>query len=73
MTTIPHPVSRDPRVCATISLERCPRCREKVLVKLPGEIVIRNAILRVDSPSGDVSLKCPRCRTWVDVPLRYVG
>lgn len=54
-----------------ISVRRCPMCRAKVLVKLPGEVIIRNAILRVDSPTGRVSAKCARCKTWVEVPLRY--
>lgn len=53
--------------------ERCPVCRSRVLVKSPGEVVIRNAILRVDEPTGRVSAKCARCKAWVDVPLRYLG
>jgi hypothetical protein len=48
-------------------------CREKVVVKLAGEIVIRNAVLRIDSSSDRVSAKCRRCKTWVDLPLRLVG
>jgi hypothetical protein len=32
---------------------------------------VRNAILRVDRPTGRASAKCSRCKTWVDVPLRY--
>jgi hypothetical protein len=36
------------------------------------EVIIRNAILRVDAPSGRVEAKCTRCKSWVDVPLRYV-
>jgi len=35
--------------------------------------MIRNAILRVDGPSGRVTAKCPRCKAWVEVPLRYTG
>ena len=51
---------------------RCPVCRTVLLVRSPEEVVIRNAILRVDS-SGRVTAKCPRCKAWVEVPLRYVG
>ncbi len=58
---------------AAVTVERCPVCRAKVVVKLPGEVVIRNAILKVDAPTGRVSAKCARCKAWVEVPLRYVG
>ena len=52
---------------------RCPLCRATLLVRSPEEVVIRNAILKVDAPSGRVTAKCPRCKTWVEVPLKYVG
>ena len=52
---------------------RCPVCRETLLVRGPEEVMIRNAILRVDAPSGRVTAKCPRCKAWVEVPLRYTG
>jgi len=52
---------------------RCPVCRETLLIRNPGEVMIRNAILRVDEPSGQVTAKCPRCKAWVEVPLRYTG
>lgn len=58
---------------APAAIERCPVCRAKVLVRLPGEIVIHNAILRVDAASERVSAKCPRCKSWVEVPLRFIG
>jgi hypothetical protein len=43
------------------------------LVRSAEEVVIRNAILKVDGPSGRVTAKCPRCKGWVEVPLKYVG
>ena len=52
---------------------RCPVCRVTLLVRSPEEVVIRNAIVRVDAPTGQVTAKCPRCKAWVEVPLRYVG
>jgi hypothetical protein len=52
---------------------RCPGCRTKVVVRGPGEVVIHNAILRVDASTERVSAKCPRCKAWVEVPLRFVG
>ena len=52
---------------------RCPVCRAKVVVELDQEIVIHNAILKVDPATGRVVAKCARCKAWVDVPLRYLG
>jgi hypothetical protein len=43
-----------------------------MVVASPEDTVIRNAILRVDR-AGRVAAKCGRCKTWVEVPLRYVG
>lgn len=56
-----------------VEVERCPACRAKVVTRQPGEIMIRNAILRVDAPTGRVTAKCPRCKAWLEVPLRYVA
>ena len=52
---------------------RCHVCGAKVVVKGPGEVVIKNAILRVDQSSGRVAAKCCRCKAWVTVPLTYTG
>jgi len=52
---------------------RCHACGAKVVVKSPGEVVIKNAILRVDQSSGRVAAKCCRCKAWVAVPLTYTG
>ena len=52
---------------------RCHVCGTKVVVKSPGEVVIKNAILRVDPSSGRVAAKCCRCKAWVAVPLTYTG
>ena len=54
------------------TIRRCPTCRSKVVVEHGGEVVIHNAILRVDAQSDRVTAKCPRCKAWVDVPLRFV-
>ena len=53
--------------------ERCPVCGAKVVIKGPDEVVIKNAILRVDASSGRVAAKCSRCKAWVAVPLMYTG
>ena len=52
---------------------RCHVCGAKVVVKSPGEVVIKNAILRVDRSSGRVAAKCCHCKAWVAVPLTYTG
>jgi DNA-directed RNA polymerase subunit RPC12/RpoP len=60
------------KVEQAISL-RCPVCRAKVVVAFQNEVVIHNAILKVDPPTGRVTAKCVRCKAWVPVPLRYTG
>ena len=54
-----------------VELRRCPTCRTKIVV--PGEqgLVVKNSILRVSAATGHASAKCPRCKTWVEVPLTY--
>ena len=59
-------------VVETQQVGRCPVCRTKLVSRQGDEVIIRNAILRVDAPSGRVEAKCTRCKSWVDVPLRYV-
>jgi hypothetical protein len=56
-----------------VESDRCPVCRMRLLVRSAADIVIRNAILRVDGATGRVTAKCARCKAWVDVPLRFVG
>lgn len=51
--------------------KRCPICRAKIMVPDQEGIVVRNAILRVSAATGQASAKCPRCKTWVEVPLAY--
>ncbi len=55
------------------ALQRCPACRDKLVVERDNEVVVHNAILRVDRPSGRVSAKCRRCKAWVEVPLKFIG
>ncbi len=52
---------------------RCQVCATKIVVAGDGEVVVKNAILRVERASGRVTAKCPRCKAWVEVPLRYIG
>ena len=52
---------------------RCQVCRAKVVVTLQNEVIIHNAIIKVESSTGRVTAKCARCKAWVQVPLRYTG
>ena len=52
---------------------RCPVCRAKVVVTLQNEVVIHNAIIKVEASTGRVTAKCARCKGWVQVPLRYTA
>ncbi len=63
-------LTREPAVSPSI---RCGVCATKIVVAGEADVVIKNAILKVDRASGRVSAKCPRCKAWVGVPLRYVG
>ena len=63
-------LTREPFASPTI---RCQVCATKIVVAGVADVVVKNAILRVDRASGHVAAKCPRCKTWVDVPLRYTG
>ena len=56
-----------------VTVQRCPACRTKVVVRTGAEVVIRNAILKVDAVTERVTVKCPRCKSWLEVPLRFVG
>ena len=56
-----------------VGQERCQVCGANVVVKRADEIVIKNAILRVDGVTRRVSAKCSRCKAWVAVPLTYTG
>ena len=56
-----------------VALQRCPACRDKVVVERASEVVVHNAILRVERSSGRVTAKCRRCKAWVEVPLKFVG
>jgi len=68
MPNRPHSTLAEP---ARVREVRCSGCRTKIV--FPGEegLLIRNAILRVSDESGQASAKCPRCKSWVDVPLTY--
>ena len=59
------------RLTIPVDEQRCPTCRTKIVVPSEEGLVIKNAILRVSAASGQASAKCPRCKTWVEVPLTY--
>jgi len=55
------------------AITRCQVCATKIVVPGPDEVVVKNAILRVERASGQVTAKCPRCKAWVEIPFRYFG
>jgi len=63
--------SNQPSVLAGVEPLRCPTCRTKIVVPDADGLLVKNAILRVSLRTGDASAKCPRCKSWVEVPLRY--
>ena len=54
-----------------VEARRCPACRAKIVIPDGDGLVVKNAILRVSVITGRASAKCPRCKTWVEVPLAY--
>ncbi len=71
LTRVPQAPTTDQRSAAQSG--RCRVCATRIVVSGAGEVVVKNAILRVDRASGLVTAKCPRCKAWVEVPLRYIG
>lgn len=50
---------------------KCPQCRAKIQ-KLDGHnLLVKNAIIKVDLNTRYSYAKCPRCKIWVAVPLRF--
>jgi len=50
---------------------RCPMCRTKIVIPEGEGFVVKNAILRVTVRTDYARAKCPRCKAWVEVPLKY--
>jgi hypothetical protein len=59
------------RPFADVEGRRCPTCRTKIVVPEPDGLVVKNAVLRVSATTGRAAAKCPRCKSWVEVPLNY--
>ena len=60
-----------PRAAAVPPTLKCPTCGETIQKMDGGFLVVRNAILRVDLSRRCATAKCPRCKSWVEVMLRY--
>lgn len=50
---------------------RCPNCRTKIQRQDGDCLYLRNAIIKVDLLTHASYAKCPQCKTWVEIPLRY--
>jgi hypothetical protein len=59
------------RALSKVEERRCPTCRTRIVVPQPEGLVVKNAILRVSGKTGRAAAKCPRCKSWVEVPLNY--
>jgi phage FluMu protein Com len=59
------------RALSKVEEQRCPTCRTRIVVPQPEGLVVKNAILRVSGKTGRAAAKCPRCKSWVEVPLNY--
>lgn len=62
--------SQDPKPLSAQG--RCPFCRYRIyIVEAEGEVVIKAAIIKAFLKEGTVCGKCPKCKNWLIVPLRY--
>ena len=65
---------KNPRECAqALSLQgRCPSCHCQIHV-LEGNAfaVIKAAVIKTDLKDMVAYAKCPKCKVWLMVPLRY--
>ena len=59
------------KVLAGAEARRCPTCRTKIVVPEPDGLIVKNSVLRVSGKTGRAAAKCPRCKSWVEVPLNY--
>jgi hypothetical protein len=89
MVTIPCPASfllfsergremyvTDPAMDAKplLSDGRCAQCLTPIIVTEASQaIVIKAAVLKADLQKHITFAKCPRCKSWLEVPLRYTA
>ncbi len=50
---------------------KCPNCRTKIQKMDGSYLYLRNAIIRIDLKTHCCFAKCPRCKVWIGVPLKY--
>jgi hypothetical protein len=51
---------------------RCPFCRYRIYIEeAGGAVIIKAAIIKAFLKEGRVCAKCPKCKNWLLVPLRY--
>lgn len=53
---------------------RCPSCRYQIhVLEERAFAVIKTAVIKADLAAGKVYGKCPKCKCWLTVPLRYMN
>jgi hypothetical protein len=53
---------------------RCAQCLAPIIVTDESQVVlIKAAVLKADLQKRITYAKCPRCKSWVEVPLRYAA
>lgn len=60
-----------PRWAGRDDARRCQTCHTKIMIPDDDGWVVRNAVLLVSRATGGARAKCPRCKSWVEVPLTY--
>jgi DNA-directed RNA polymerase subunit RPC12/RpoP len=59
------------RALSKVEERRCPTCRARIVVPRPQGLVVKHALLRVSGKTGRAAARCPRCKSWIRVPLSY--
>ena len=51
---------------------RCPFCKCKIhVIEEGGAVIIKAAVIKINSKRKVVCAKCPKCKHWLIVPLQY--
>lgn len=69
--------SREPKLETALALSaqgRCPSCRYQIhVMEGTAYAVIKTAVIKTEIAPNHVYGKCPKCKAWLIVPLRYAA
>jgi hypothetical protein len=51
---------------------RCACCRFQIVAEEGEAAIIKAAVIKADLVKKITNAKCPRCKSWLIVPLQYV-